>query len=163
MARAAWLAVCILAVVFTACTSAPRTRHKRSLFDLNQMVQKVTGRGGFDFIGYGNWCGLGGGGKPVDDLDRCCEFHDLCYDLALEEACSSEKSNGIYNRDYKWFISTSHVYCSTDSDSCSLEICKCDTDLVNCLGVYSEEYTRTNRHETSVTDLFKQLMYITDS
>ena len=30
---------------------------------------------------YGNWCGPGhGGGTPIDDLDRACMMHDLCYD-----------------------------------------------------------------------------------
>lgn len=30
---------------------------------------------------YGNWCGPGCSGpdSPIDDVDRCCKKHDLCY------------------------------------------------------------------------------------
>lgn len=28
---------------------------------------------------YGNFCGPGGGGVPIDDVDAACELHDACY------------------------------------------------------------------------------------
>ncbi len=31
---------------------------------------------------YGNWCGKGGSGAPVDDIDAACMLHDYCYDRA---------------------------------------------------------------------------------
>ncbi|RMX54397.1 hypothetical protein pdam_00013863, partial [Pocillopora damicornis] len=34
------------------------------------MILRVTKRNPIDFNGYGCWCGIGGKGKPEDDLDR---------------------------------------------------------------------------------------------
>lgn len=38
--------------------------------NLNDMVKGVTGREGEDFVPYGNYCGIGGEGHPVDPIDE---------------------------------------------------------------------------------------------
>jgi hypothetical protein len=45
------------------------------------------------FCLYGNWCGPGcsGPGPPIDDLDRCCQIHDTCYDARGWGACSCDR------------------------------------------------------------------------
>jgi RHS repeat-associated protein len=30
---------------------------------------------------YGNWCGKGGAGQPIDNLDAACMIHDYCYSV----------------------------------------------------------------------------------
>ena len=45
--------------------------NKRGVFmEFRKMIKCATGRSAFDFLGYGCWCGLGGEGFPVDNLDR---------------------------------------------------------------------------------------------
>ena len=43
---------------------------KRGVLSFGWMVKLVTERDPLDFNGYGCYCGIGGEGKPVDDLDR---------------------------------------------------------------------------------------------
>lgn len=42
---------------------------------------------------YGNWCGPGwGGGKPIDNLDKYCKDHDICYREVYYHSCSCDRS-----------------------------------------------------------------------
>lgn len=43
---------------------------RRDLVDLKEMIEQKTGRSAFDYLSYGCYCGLGGSGSPVDDIDR---------------------------------------------------------------------------------------------
>ena len=45
-------------------------RMKRRIDEFGQMIEATTDRNPLDFNGYGNWCGLGGDGIPVDEIDR---------------------------------------------------------------------------------------------
>ena len=43
---------------------------KRGVIEFGLMIYCATGRSAFDFNDYGCWCGIGGKGTPVDELDR---------------------------------------------------------------------------------------------
>ncbi len=43
---------------------------------VEQAESKWSGSRGF--AGYGNWCGKGGKGKPIDEADQICYEHDMC-------------------------------------------------------------------------------------
>ena len=43
---------------------------KRNLMQFSAMIMCATRRSSLDYNLYGCWCGKGGGGNPVDDVDR---------------------------------------------------------------------------------------------
>ena len=45
-------------------------RHRRSVFTFSDMVKCATGKDPARYNGYGCYCGLGGHGEPLDDVDR---------------------------------------------------------------------------------------------
>ena len=49
---------------------SPMVSYKRSVTDFGLMILCGVGRSPLDYNGYGCFCGLGGEGTPVDDVDR---------------------------------------------------------------------------------------------
>ncbi|KAJ7383665.1 phospholipase A2 (consuming 1,2-dipalmitoylphosphatidylcholine) [Desmophyllum pertusum] len=79
------------------------------------MIYCATKRNPLDFNGYGCWCGLGGKGTPVDDLDRCCQAHDWCYDNVIaSKVCPFNAA--MYLMPYSITSCTSCI-CSSPSSS----------------------------------------------
>ncbi|KAG8188899.1 hypothetical protein JTE90_014954 [Oedothorax gibbosus] len=161
--RSTQLLLMILLAVATGGV-VPRRLHRRSIGQLSSMVDDVTGRKSMDFVSYGNWCGLGGEGRPVDLIDECCQVHDLCYEVSARGACKGEGEKAPYRADYTWKKGNDGAaYCEEESDRCKSSVCSCDTMLANCLRDNAAAYDQDQLHPLSLYELMREANWMTQS
>ncbi|XP_063992617.1 uncharacterized protein LOC135170579 isoform X2 [Diachasmimorpha longicaudata] len=135
-----------ISVVYNSSTNSSRssdgfdsrkTRRKRSVVHLYNMVVCATGCNPLAYKGYGCYCGFLGSGYPVDGIDRCCWMHDRCYDAT---GCPTFSE---YFIPYYWKCYRGHLpICAIlhgswgGPGSCAQRLCECDRALSKCLRRY---------------------------
>nr|AAZ22647.1 textilotoxin C chain variant 1 precursor [Pseudonaja textilis] len=95
-----------------------------------------------DYANYGCYCGPGNNGTPVDDVDRCCQAHDECYDEASNHGCYPELTL------YDYYCDTGVPYCKARTQ-CQVFVCGCDLAVAKCLAgaTYNDENKSINTGE----------------
>ncbi|TWW73089.1 Acidic phospholipase A2 1 [Takifugu flavidus] len=68
----------------------PDGRARRTA-SLGAMLRCLTGRCPHEYEMYGCYCGRGRGGRPVDQLDRCCFLHRCCWAQISSMGCRSDR------------------------------------------------------------------------
>uniref|UniRef100_A0A671X8Q5 Phospholipase A2 n=1 Tax=Sparus aurata TaxID=8175 RepID=A0A671X8Q5_SPAAU len=80
-----------LLLLLTAACMVSGAMLPRALWQFGSMIQCAQpGVNPLLYNDYGCWCGFGGTGTPLDDLDMCCKVHDNCYKASrLTPGCTA--------------------------------------------------------------------------
>ncbi|XP_063294232.1 phospholipase A2, minor isoenzyme-like [Pelobates fuscus] len=107
-------------------------RDKRGVLDLVVTLWCYRNKMKVPLLGinlYGCYCGTGGSGFPVDEVDRCCFLHDCCYyHSRIVLKCHTKVKWEFYN----FSCSRDQTNC-TSSNVCGRTACECDKQFAECL------------------------------
>nr|4BP2_A Chain A, PHOSPHOLIPASE A2 [Bos taurus] len=123
--------------------------NSRALWQFNGMIKcKIpSSEPLLDFNNYGCYCGLGGSGTPVDDLDRCCQTHDNCYKQAKKLDSCKVLVDNPYTNNYSYSCSNNEITCSSENNACEAFICNCDRNAAICFSKvpYNKEHKNLDK------------------
>ncbi|KFV45818.1 Phospholipase A2, major isoenzyme, partial [Tyto alba] len=87
----------------------------RAVWELRSMIKCTipSSRPLLEFSDYGCYCGLGGSGTPVDELDRCCQVHDNCYTQANKLKSCRFLLDNPYTKLYSFSCSGGQITCNS--------------------------------------------------
>ncbi|XP_075390686.1 phospholipase A2, minor isoenzyme-like [Tenrec ecaudatus] len=123
----------VLAALLSVTASMELDLRPRALWDFFFMLHcPKPYRNVWDYSDYGCYCGLGGSGTPVDELDRCCQAHDSCYQRADDLLSCKFTPGNAYTTSYKYKCSNNEIICSSSNNKCQAFICECDRNAAIC-------------------------------
>jgi len=137
-------------------------RSRRDLISFAFMMASKVKRCLFDYINYGNYCGVLGAGVPVDSIDKCCETHDHCYgdSVSLTNGkCIKYGKQSYYWMPYKWDMINDTINCDQYKDSstkeCQHYLCECDKAIVLCIQKMEVNYDTKITRQSSLWRIFQ--------
>jgi len=134
---------------------AGRPLSKRNSLQFGAMIWCKVGRNPLDYNGYGCWCGVGGKGEPVDEIDRCCLIHDKCYDdIIAKNTCNTKVDAALliitYIRDGCTGCAKKSSWWFSGNSSCQKALCECDGAAARCYQKYESQFqNRYKNHDQS--------------
>nr|Q45Z26.1 RecName: Full=Acidic phospholipase A2 5; Short=svPLA2; AltName: Full=Phosphatidylcholine 2-acylhydrolase 5; Short=PLA-5; Flags: Precursor [Tropidechis carinatus]AAZ22658.1 PLA-5 precursor [Tropidechis carinatus] len=124
----------LLAVCVSLLGAASIPARPLNLYQFGNMIQCANHgrRPTWHYMDYGCYCGKGGSGTPVDELDRCCQTHDDCYGEAEKLPACNYMMSGPYYNTYSYECNDGELTCKDNNDECKAFICNCDRTAAIC-------------------------------
>uniref|UniRef100_A0A671U5V6 Phospholipase A2 n=1 Tax=Sparus aurata TaxID=8175 RepID=A0A671U5V6_SPAAU len=133
--------------LFSACKVSDQ-QESRAVWQFGYMISCVQpGVNPFKYNNYGCYCGFGGQGTPVDEVDQCCKVHDDCYGAQI----SDPRCRGFFSLPYfvyyRYTCSPGRVTCSGTNGYCQRTACECDRAAALCFARtrHNPQYKNLNR------------------
>nr|ABU63166.1 phospholipase A2 precursor BF-42 [Bungarus fasciatus] len=98
-----------------------------NLFQFENMIECAGTRSWTHYVSYGCYCGYGGSGTPVDELDRCCYVHDHCYGEAEKIFKCNPKT-----KTYSYTCNKPDLTRTDAKGTCERFVCDCDRAAAIC-------------------------------
>ncbi|XP_070689418.1 phospholipase A2 [Pempheris klunzingeri] len=105
----------------------------KALWQFGEMIKcPQPGVNPFEYNDYGCWCGFGGTGTPVDEVDMCCRVHDKCYQTSRKAPGCTAIADLPYVLVYDFTCSKQQLTCSATNNKCQAAVCECDRVAAQC-------------------------------
>ncbi|XP_060597115.1 phospholipase A2-like, partial [Ruditapes philippinarum] len=110
------------------------------VIQFGNMIKKTSRIPPLSFNGYGNYCGMFGSGREMDNIDRCCSAHDKCLSTTNRFHCLPFFYFSYYILPYSWYMQDGHIQCAPTNTRCAQGLCDCDRLCAECFAKYDNEY-----------------------
>merc|ERR1712037_658321 len=145
------VSVAVLQLIMLVCTIETKsaTLQDRNFLQVYEMLEAQTNctfLSLVSLVNYGNWCGPGSNGRdPVDDVDTCCQGHDMCYDTIDKSGLCDGLHPALVTYQFEPVVNGTLACNDCDGEdllneersdeevACHCKTCSCDVELAACI------------------------------